>query len=160
VDFDRAVITLPPSRTKNKRQHELPLSPQAVAILKRQPRRKGQEFAFPNRNGGRFVNWQEGRARLDKAIAQLTSGKATKDHRGPWRLHDLRRTAVTGMAVVNHVSDHKAGVAGTYNRAKYAAEMRDALCKWADYVEGLAANSTVTTLLPSKASRNGQRASP
>ena len=46
----------------------------------------------------------------------------------PWRIHDLRRTAVTGMAelgvlphvieaVVNHISGHKGGVAGVYNRA-------------------------------------------
>jgi len=54
VDFDRAVITLPPARTKNNRTHELPLSPLALAILQRQPRRKGQEFVFPNRNGGPF----------------------------------------------------------------------------------------------------------
>ena len=48
-----------------------------------------------------------------------------------WRLHDLRRTAATGMAelgvqphvieaVLNHVSGHRAGVAGVYNRATYA----------------------------------------
>ena len=147
VDFDKAVITLPPSRTKNNREHELPLSLLALAILQRQPRRKGQEFVFPNRNGGRFVNWQEGRARLDKAIAQSTTTKA-KDHRSPWRLHDLRRTAATGMAelgilphiveaVLNHVSGHKSGVAGIYNRAKYEGEMREALVKWGNYVEGL-----------------------
>jgi integrase len=45
-----------------------------------------------------------------------------------WRLHDLRRTAATGMAeigvsphiveaVLNHVSGARAGVAGVYNRA-------------------------------------------
>jgi integrase len=142
VDFDRAVITLPPSRTKNNRTHELPLSPLALAILQRQPRRKGQEFVFPNRNGGRFVNWLEGRARLDKAIAQSTPIKAKAQ---PWRLHDLRRTCATGMAelgvlphiveaVLNHVSGHKAGVAGIYNRARYENEMREALELWANRV--------------------------
>jgi hypothetical protein len=40
-------------------------------------------------------------------------------------------------AVLNHVSGHKAGVAGIYNRAKYAGEMRDALQRWADHVEAL-----------------------
>jgi integrase len=64
----------------------------------------------------------------------------------PWRLHDLRRTCATGMAelgtqphiieaVLNHVSGHKAGVAGIYNRARYADEMRAALQRWADHVE-------------------------
>ena len=65
-------------------------------------------------------------------------------------LHDLRRTAATLMAeklgilphiieaVLNHVSGAKSGIAGVYNRATYADEMRAALCKWADYVEAYA----------------------
>jgi len=66
----------------------------------------------------------------------------------PWRLHDLRRTAATGMAdigipphiveaALNHVSGAKAGVAGTYNRAAYANEKRAALERWALHIERL-----------------------
>jgi hypothetical protein len=33
-------------------------------------------------------------------------------------------------AILNHVSGHRAGVAGVYNRARYAAEMREALQRW------------------------------
>jgi integrase len=82
----------------------------------------------------------------------LTEGElpAAGDALPPWTLHDLRRTAVTGMAelgvaphvveaVVNHVSGHKGGIAGVYNRATYAAEKREALQRWADHVERLAA---------------------
>ena len=68
-----------------------------------------------------------------------------------WRLHDLRRTVATRLAdlsvqphiieaVLNHVSGHKAGVAGTYNRAAYSAEKRIALQVWADYVLALVAD--------------------
>src|SRR5262249_58593349 len=35
IDFDKALLTLPPARTKNSRTHELPLAPQALTILKR-----------------------------------------------------------------------------------------------------------------------------
>ena len=63
-----------------------------------------------------------------------------------WRLHDLRRTAATQMAelgvlphiveaILNHVSGHRAGVAGIYNRARYKTEMREALERWEHYVE-------------------------
>ncbi|MEM9628322.1 MAG: hypothetical protein AAGA21_18970 [Pseudomonadota bacterium] len=66
----------------------------------------------------------------------------------PWVLHDLRRTAVTGMAdlgvqphvieaVVNHVSGHGAGVAGIYNRASYAVEKKVALERWSDHIINL-----------------------
>jgi hypothetical protein len=42
-------------------------------------------------------------------------------------------------AILNHVSGHKGGVAGIYNRAKYTDEMRDALVKWADHVDAITA---------------------
>ena len=65
-----------------------------------------------------------------------------------WRLHDLRRTCVTGMGelgvpphvierTINHVSGHLSGVAGTYNRSKLMPERRAALQKWADHVTAL-----------------------
>jgi hypothetical protein len=37
-------------------------------------------------------------------------------------------------AVLNHVSGHKAGVAGTYNRAVYAKEKTIALARWAEHL--------------------------
>jgi len=40
-------------------------------------------------------------------------------------------------AVVNHVSGHKAGVAGIYNRATYSAEKREALERWAAHVASI-----------------------
>jgi hypothetical protein len=40
-------------------------------------------------------------------------------------------------AVLNHVSGHKGGVSGVYNRAKYEGEMRRALQLWADHLTKL-----------------------
>jgi hypothetical protein len=37
-------------------------------------------------------------------------------------------------AILNHVSGHKSGVAGIYNRATYEREVRSALLAWADHV--------------------------
>jgi integrase len=136
VDLARKMIVLPVSRTKNGREHTLPLSDQALAILDRQPRRNSSGFVF----GGRgFQNCSRAKAALDKRIALA-----------PWRLHDLRRTCATQMAelgvlphiveaVLNHVSGHKSGVAGTYNRAKYEPEMRLALQRWADHLDQIVA---------------------
>lgn len=68
----------------------------------------------------------------------------------PYTVHDLRRSAATAMAdrlgvlphiveaILNHVSGHRAGIAGVYNRARYAREMREALEGWASHVEGIA----------------------
>jgi hypothetical protein len=40
-------------------------------------------------------------------------------------------------SVLNHVSGHKASVAGIYNRAKYEGPMRDALQRWADHLAAI-----------------------
>jgi integrase len=129
IDPDR--IVLPGVRTKNKRDHIIPLAPQALALL---PERGG-DYVFGKRG---FVSWSRGKSALDSA-----SGVAG------FRLHDIRRTVATMMgdkigvlphvieAVLNHYSGHRAGVAGTYNRAKYLDDMRAALCAWADYVSRL-----------------------
>ena len=62
-----------------------------------------------------------------------------------WRPHDLRRRAAARMAelgtlphaveaILNHLSGHKAGVAGVYNQATYRQGKRDALEGWAEHV--------------------------
>jgi integrase len=128
VDFVRGVIVFPPERTKNKLKHELPLAPQALAILQKRQRQGDHVF--------REFNWYRGKLALDARLKGVA----------PWRIHDLRRTCATGMAelgvqphiieaVLNHVSGHKAGVAGIYNRARYEGEMRSALQAWAAHID-------------------------
>ena len=128
------MITLPPTRTKNKRPHDVPLSNVALTILNSRHAITGRECVFGEGKTG-FQGWSKAKAALD-AQAKL----------GAWRLHDVRRTVATRMAelgvqphvieaVLNHVSGHKAGVAGIYNRSSYATEKKTALNLWAGHVE-------------------------
>jgi integrase len=137
-------ITLPPARTKNKREHVIPLSDPALAIISAQSRSANddgilREFVFGIGERG-FSGWSRCKQRLDERIT-AAAGKPLPH----WTPHDLRRTAATGMAnlgvlphiieaVLNHVSGHKAGVAGIYNRSAYEPEKRKALDLWADHV--------------------------
>ena len=52
-------------------------------------------------------------------------------------------------AVINHVSGHRAGVAGIYNKATYAREKAAALARWAECVLAVAEGrkSNVVTLI-------------
>ncbi len=138
LDLEAGLWSIGSARTKNRKAHDVPLSPAAVAILRAIPRRQGREYVF-GAGAGAFQGWSNSKSALDARIAQAGwKGK-------PWRLHDLRRTAATRMAdlgtqphvieaVLNHISGHKAGVAGIYNRAAYAAEKREALDRWAQRV--------------------------
>jgi hypothetical protein len=47
------------------------------------------------------------------------------------RMAELRVLPHVEEAVLNHVSGHKAGVAGVYNRATYANEKRLVFSMWA-----------------------------
>jgi integrase len=143
IDFDEELISLPPERTKNARPHEIPMSSAVRDILKARTRSDDRDLVFGFGAGG-FSGWGKSKERLDKAIADRL-GKPLPH----WTVHDLRRTAATRMvdlgegphvveAVLNHVSGHRAGVAGIYNRSLYKAEKAQALSKWATHVLAIA----------------------
>ena len=145
IDEGKKLWTIASPRTKNHREHMVPLSNSALALIAASPRRADRDYVFgegPRRNGGHhrgFSGWSKAKAALDQRILEIRQRADPKPKCLPWRLHDLRRTCATVMAdrlgvspyiveaVLNHVSGHKAGVAGVYNRAKYEAEMRHAL---------------------------------
>ena len=143
LDRDRALWSLAGERTKNRLPLELPLSRQALAILAEFPELPKRPYLFGR--GGRtpFSGWSRCKERLDDRIASQRGG-----HRlAPWTLHDIRRSCVTHAAeqaiaaphiieaVVNHVSGHRAGVAGVYNRAVYRVEKAAALQRWGGWLE-------------------------
>jgi integrase len=140
VDLDGGTWTMPGTRTKNGLDHEVPLSDEAITIVRNLPRRTDRELVFGSREGS-FSGWSKAKSALDKRIAGAGEMK-------PWRLHDIRRTVATRLvelgvlphvveAVLNHASGHKAGVAGIYNRATYSKEKRAALTLWAEHIKGL-----------------------
>ena len=134
-------IALPGERTKNHRPHDVPLTDKAAAVISGCRRRDDRDLIF-GEGEGPYQGWSKSKAALDKAIAEKAADNGPV---APWRLHDIRRTVATRMAelgvqphiveaALNHVSGHKAGVAGVYNRAVYAAEKRTALELWTNQV--------------------------
>jgi integrase len=135
IDMDNGLLRLPPERTKNGRAHTLPLPQMALDIIATIPQMIGRDCLFGERSDLGFTQWGAKRD-LDARLG---------DQVRPWTLHDCRRSVATGMAnigiqphvieaVLNHISGHKAGVAGVYNRSNYAKEMKAALALWADHV--------------------------
>jgi integrase len=140
IDFDREVISLPGERTKNGRAHDIAMTGMVRALLEAQQKKDDRSFVFGRGEGG-YSGWSRSKERLDERIKEANGGKALL----PWVLHDLRRSVATGMAdlgvqphvieaVLNHVSGHKGGIAGIYNRAQYTAERARALALWDDHI--------------------------
>jgi integrase len=144
-------MTISAARSKNRRPHSLILPPMAMEILASVPRRG--EYVF-GKNGKGFARWSFWKEKLDERLLGQMSGD--------WRLHDLRRSPQTGMAeigiaphiveaVLNHVSGHKGGVAGVYNRAGYTEPMRVALQRWADHIAAIVEQRDNDNVVPLRA---------
>ena len=146
------LITLPPARTKNGREHLIPLSAPALAIVRgllRRPMGDGtpQDHVFGNGNG--YQNYSRAKAELDARIAEAGHSLAH------WTLHDFRRSVSTALhdrfgipphvveEILGHVGGHKGGVAGTYNKAIYLEERRCALERWGAHIMELVTGKRV-----------------
>jgi integrase len=148
INLDTGVMVIPAERSKNHREHRLSLPPMAVDIIRTTPRRGSRDFLFGESGGGFSRCWH----RMQPLRQRVGDIK-------PWVLHDLRRSAATGMAeigirpeiieaILNHVGGHKGGVAGIYNRATYAPQMAAALQRWADHVAALIEGRPASNVTP------------
>jgi integrase len=144
IDLEDSIWRIGAERTKNGLPHDLPLSQPAIAILRDRAKREQRDLVFGTGDGP-FQGWSNAKSALDTRVLALLRNKDKKAQLAPWRLHDIRRTVATRLgdigvlphvveAVLNHVSGHKAGVAGVYNRSSYAAEKRMALDLWAEHI--------------------------
>jgi integrase len=135
LDIENKLWTIPGEFTKPGRSHEVPLSPIALAIL--EPLlRTTSPYVFPARGNpdNPASGFSRAKARSDK-LSKVTG----------WRIHDLRRTAGTGMAsagiavsTISRVLNHaEGGVTKIYNRYSYGQEKRHALETWARKLEGI-----------------------
>jgi integrase len=139
LDFDAGIWTLPAARSKNHRLHQLPIMPMMHEIIDQVPRRATRDQLFGERGAGGFAGWTSNKSALD-----------TRSGVTDWVLHDIRRSVATGMAnlgvaphiieeILGHSGGHKAGVAGIYNKATYAAAVRAALAVWHDHIRAIVA---------------------
>ena len=129
-------------RSKNKRQHVVPLSPQATEIIHSLPRFAGSKFLFSSGDTPPS-GFSKAKVRLDKLITE-----ANGELIPPFVLHDLRRSAASGMAAIgidlhvieralNHISGSFSGIVGVYQRHKYEDDVRRALEAWARQIVSL-----------------------
>jgi integrase len=151
IDVEKKVWTIPPARAKNGEQHQVPLSPAALRVIESVPRIVSKRgFVFVNARGGAVTSFSRLKERLDAAIQKSQEEYARNKPFLPWVLHDIRRTAASGMAklgirieitekVLNHRSGSFKGIVSVYQQHDFATEKRAALDAWAAHVEAIVA---------------------
>ena len=130
LDLPAKLWKLPRGRVKNATGHEVPLSPQAFAVIDDMRRIAGRGLIFTTTGKTPISGFSKVKIEIDEA-------SGVED----WTLHDLRRTVASGMArlgvqlpviekVLNHTSGSFRGVVGVYQRHSFADEKRAALDLW------------------------------
>lgn len=158
-DFDltKAVWTVRGEQTKNGQPHTLPLSPQALAILKGLPRVTGPDgkpsrWVFTRDGAKPYALSSKRLAALRKKVREAGAEPAPNlpESEREWHWHDFRRTGYTllqaqGVAkeVTRHIANHKTGkdinpIDHVYGVYEFAEEKRTALNALANEIERIA----------------------
>jgi len=147
IDFDKTEWRIQAGKMKMKEQHIVPLSSQAIAILKEiQPLTGSGRYVFPSERGQSAVMSEN---TINAALRRL--GYAKEEMTG----HGFRSMASTLLhelglphAVIERQLAHgeRNKVSAAYNFAEYLPERRKMMQQWADYLDKLKVGADVISL--------------
>ena len=147
VDLDKAEWRIPVENMKGDQQHIVPLSTQALAILKDlHSLTSSSEYIFPSNHSN---NKPMSIDTLRAALRRMGYGK------GEITTHGFRGMASTMLNEQGFNSDwiekqlaHVEGnsVRAAYNHAQHMAERKKMMQSWADYLDGLASGADVVAI--------------
>ena len=137
IDFDNSLWVIPPEHTKSRKEHRVPLQPQAIKLLKSLNRLSGSNLIFPNRTN---------KALSDMALNQLMRGMRKRGElTGEGVPHGFRSTfrnwAAEQTAYPDEIrkaaSGHTVGdsVKEAYQRTDLLDKRRNLMNEWANYIE-------------------------
>ena len=144
IDLDKALWRIPDFNTKKRRTHIVPLSKQAIKLLKElHTLTGGQAYLFPNCR----------RAKTCMTGTTLNRSLERMGYAGEFSAHGFRATASTMLnemgtyrpdAIERQLAHmDKNSIRGIYNNAEYIAERREMMQQWADYLDGLVKSKAV-----------------
>ncbi len=136
VDLHGSMWNKPQGTTKNSEAQPLPLSSDAMTIIKPRCGKPGDRLFPSPRTGNRFH---------PKTFLKRINDKMDLDAKSRFTVHDLRRTCATGLAeldtsqkVIDNVLGHSAqSLVRTYNKHRAIEETRLALTAWAKHLRDL-----------------------
>lgn len=147
IDIERAEWRIPASKMKMREQHLVPLSIQAVEVLREiEPLTGAGRYVFPSRRTSA------------QPISENTLGAALLClgfERGTMTSHGFRSMASTLLhelgyphAVIERQLAHaeRNRVSAAYNFAQYLPERRQMMQGWSDYLDALKTGATVTPI--------------
>lgn len=160
VDFEKALWTIPATRMKAGREHRVPLSPRAIAILE-QVKKLGQgEFVFPGQKPGKPLSGMA----MDMVLRRMKIADATvhgfRSSFRDWAGNESSFAREVAESALAHVIGDKAEQA--YRRGDALEKRRGLMDAWANYCEPKKSQSEKKTKVTrgqrsGTSARSGQR---
>jgi integrase len=135
IDLESKVWTVPAERTKAKREHRVPLSKRALAVLAALPRRGEDEFVF--------MGARDGRPLSSRSMLEVMRSKGATVHgfRSTFRDWAAEQTSYPNemceIALAHAVSDK---TEAAYRRGDMMEKRWRLMADWGDYCEGAPAD--------------------
>jgi integrase len=149
IDLGKAIWTIPAQRMKMSREHRVPLTPAAVALLQALPRLEGNPLVFPAARGGQLsdMTLSATMRRMHEAeIEAQRPGFVDRVNKRPAVPHGLRstfrdwvaeRTTYPGemaeVALAHRISN---AVEAAYRRGDMIEKRRRMMADWAAFLSG------------------------
>lgn len=147
IDFEQKIWILPPIRMKGKREHRVPLSAEAVHLLKNQPRFAGTDLVFPAPRGGELSDMTLSATMRRMHQTELDQGRPgflDRTSQRPAVPHGLRSTFRDWAAELTTYPGEMAEVAlahkitnaveAAYRRGDMIEKRRDMMTAWVNFL--------------------------
>lgn len=142
IDFEDKVWIIPAERMKAGKEHRVPLSEQALNVLKKQARIEGVPYLFMNKNG--------------KALSDMALTQQIRRMKVECTVHGFRSTfrdwagETTSFAreIIEHALAHQLQdkAEAAYARGDMLAKRRKLMDAWAEFLEKPAVSGNVTPI--------------
>lgn len=159
IDLDKALWIIPGARMKMDREHRVPLSARAVAMLRALPRLEGNPLVFPAARGGQLSDMTLSatmKRMHESEIAQGGAGFIDRTSKRPAVPHGLRSTFrdwvaekttypgdMAEVALAHRISN---AVEASYRRGDMIEKRRRMMADWADFMGGKVKGGKVVRL--------------
>lgn len=148
IDLDKGIWTVPAARMKMDREHRVPLSPAAIALLRALPRMQGSDLVFPAPRGGMLSDMTVSATMKRIHQAELDAGRAgfvDRVSKRPAVPHGLRSTfrdwvaertnfpgEMAEVALAHRISN---AVEAAYRRGDMMEKRRRMMAAWEAFLE-------------------------
>jgi integrase len=153
IDLDKALWIIPAHRMKMKREHRVPLTVKAVALLKALPKLEGNPLVFPGARGGQLSDMALSmlmKRQHMAAVAAGGSGYVDRVSKRPAVPHGLRSTFRDWVAERTRYPGEMAEVAlahrisnvveAAYRRGDMVEKRREMMAEWSNFLRGAIAD--------------------